>query len=149
MNLSELHFSDHHRKGSYNGPKDMRGAGQSNGVFPAMGSARKNNLVDSVNWGQIENTTQYSHQSRSLPKTYKKSTSVNIRKQAEDDIESLKSSQHGLPLDQASASIYSRRSKNYNPFYHPTKDNDTTSNFQRSQLQNSSSKMDLTYLHRQ
>ena len=78
----------------------MVGAAQSNGVFPAIGSARKNNLVDSgVNWNQIENTTQYSHQSRSLPKTYKKSTSVNIRKQGEDDVESLKSSQHGLPLD--------------------------------------------------
>ena len=34
------------------------------------------------------------------------------------EIQSIKSSEHGL-LDQAAASIYSRQSKNYNPFYHP------------------------------
>ena len=68
--------------------------GQSNGMFPQI-SARKNNLLDG---NQLENTSMYSHntQNRSMPKSYGKGRSINIRKAGQDDVESLKSSEHGL-----------------------------------------------------
>ena len=117
LDISSIrHASEHASTKRYEQHKILPksyGQGKTSGEFlPEIGlSARQNNLMDGQG-GAGQNSYYSSHTNKN-----RFGRSMNDRGD-NMDVQSIRSSDIGL-VDEKSASIYSRQSKNFNPFYHP------------------------------